>query len=324
MNKFAKFVDVEKYKKQCEKMNEDVFIYLKGAEDRSYTVFEKYIETISPNKIILLDSRSRNEMLTSGEMEKYDKIKEIAIEKGISEGKTISIENSNVGIYLVNEGLSNDLKVAVDISSMNFWELSDILYFLMKIIKVQRVDVFYTEPDLYHYENDNIAQYNYPNPSVSVKYHKNYYSTRTATDEILVSMIGFQKDVNKLMKDSVEVSQYYSINGFPSFYPKAKDISQTNNADYLAEIEPANRYSAEAINPFVTYNVLWDISKASGGAFMNICPLCSKPMALGACLYALRFPENTRIVYPYEVSVMTKSDGVGHTYCYSITQEFIE
>lgn len=323
MNKFAKFIVAEDLKNQNRKLYDNFFIYSKGAEDRSYTVFEQYIETIAPERIIMLDSRLRNESLSSVDIIKCDRIECIASSKGILTGKTISVEDGSVGKYLAAEELSSKSTVAVDISSMNFWELSEILYFLLKIISVRKVDVFYTEPDLYHYENDNIVQYNYPNPKVSVKYQRSYYSTKTTTEEVLVSMIGFQKNVNKLMKDIFEVAQYYSINGFPAFYPKAKDISQTNNADYLVEIEPANRYSAEAMNPFVTYNTLVDISKAANGAFMNICPLCSKPMAVGACLYALRYPNVTRIIYPYEETITTKTDGVGCTYCYSITQNFI-
>lgn len=323
MNKFSKFKFAEELKSQNKKLCDTFFIFSKGAEDRSYVVFEQYVETIAPERIIMLDSRLRNEALSSTDMVKYDRIQDIVLNKGISVGKTISVEDSNIGKYLIGEQISSESTVAVDISSMNFWEVSDILYFLLKIIEVQKVDVFYTEPDLYHYENDNIARYNYPNPKVSVKYQRSYYSTKMETEEILVSMIGFQKNVNKLMKDIFEAAQYYSINGFPAFYPKAKDISQTNNADYLSEIEPTNRYSAEATNPFVTYNTLVDISKVANGAFMNICPLCSKPMTVGACLYALRYPDTTRIVYPYEETIATKSDGVGRTYCYSITQDFI-
>ena len=323
MNKFAQVSNMERIKASDLQFEDEFFIYSKGSEDRSYIVFDKYIDTICPRKILMLDSRLKNELLSSQELIKYNEIKEISSNKGISSIKTISVEDSNFGVYLKEEGITNTSTVAVDISSMNFWELSGLMHFLLKIIPVQRVDILYTEPDLYHYEDNNISQYANGNSIVSVNYLKNYYSTKTTDDEILVSLIGFQKNVNKLMKDLFEISGHYSVNGFPSFYPKAKDISQVNNADFLAEIEPANRFSAEATNPFITYNTLVEINKAANGAFMNICPMCSKPMAVGACLYALCFPETTRIVYPYEETVITKSDGVGRTYCYSINSDLI-
>lgn len=318
MSKMALFSNVQAL--SCS-LFDDVFILFKGAEDRSYTVFEKYLEIISPKEIIMFDSRLRNESLSSNELNKYNSINEIIAQKENTIVKMVSIENSSVGKNLSSESFTDSTSVAVDISSMNFWEICDILYFLLKIVRVKHIDVFYTEPDLYHYENNDISSYNHSCPKVSVNYISSYYSTNTTDKEILVSMLGFQKDVNKLLKDIFEVPQYYSINGFPSFYPKAKDISQANNWDYLAEIESANRFSAEAINPFVTFNTLLDIRKASKGAFMNICPLCSKPMVVGACLYALSFPNSTRLVYPYEEAVATKTDGVGRTYCYRITSD---
>ena len=315
MSKIASFYDAQSL--SCS-LFDDLFLFFKGAEDRSYAVFEKYLDLISPKMIIMLDSRLRNESLSSVELKKYNRIDGMIAEKESVTVKTFSIENTNVGKALSSFRLTCDTSIAADISSMNFWEICDLLFFLIKIVCVKRIDLFYTEPDFYHYENNNISLYDHIRPNVSVNYINSYYSTNTTDKEVLVSMIGFQKDVNKLLKDIIEVPQYYSINGFPSFYPKAKDISQANNWDYLAEIEPANRFSAEANNPFVTFNTLVDIRKASKGAFMNICPLCSKPMVIGACLYALRFPDTTRLVYPYEEAVDTKADGIGHTYCYRI------
>lgn len=304
-------------------LNDDCFLFTKGSEDRSYTVFDRYLELISPQKCIMLDSRLRYETLSANEMEKYNRIDSLISQKGIQNIKTVSVETPYISNSLLSEDISAANTISMDISSMNFWDISDLICFLLTMKRIKRLNIFYTEPDLYHYENDDIIQYDHNRHPVSINYIRGYYSTKTADEEILVSMIGFQKHVNKLLKDLFEVSQYYSINGFPSFYPKAKDISQTNNDDFLSEILPANRYSAEAINPFITYNTLLEIKKASHNSYMNICPLCSKPMAVGACLYAIKNPTNTRIIYPYAATVATKTDGIGRTFCYSIFQDFL-
>lgn len=304
-------------------LDDDLFLFSKGSEDRSYTVFDQYYEFISPKQCIMLDSRMRNESLTAEDIEKYNSIDLLIMQKGVQNIKTVSIETPYISRSLLLEEISTETTISVDVSSMNFWEISDLIFFLLKRRSAKRINIFYTEPGLYHYENDDIVQYDHEIHPVSINYIKEYYSTNTSNKEILVSMIGFQKHVNKLVKDIFEVSQYYSINGFPSFYPKAKDISQVNNDDYLSEIMPANKYSAEAINPFITFNTLYEISKASHNAYMNICPLCSKPMAIGACLYAIKNPLTTRIIYPYASTITTKTDGVGRTYCYSIFQDFL-
>ena len=299
-----------------------------------YLVFCSLICTFAPD-LCPRDKKEQKKQQVSAEklkefrrqivsdIEKYNNIDSLISQKGIPNIKTVSIETSYISNSLFSEDISADNTISIDISSMNFWEISDLLCFLLTIKRIKQLNIFYTEPDLYHYENDDIIQYDHNRYPVSINYIRGYYSTKTADEEILVSMIGFQKHVNKLLKDFFEASQYYSINGFPSFYPKAKDISQTNNDDYLSEIIPANRYSAEAINPFITYNTLLEIRKASHNSYMNICPLCSKPMAVGACLYAIKNPTTTRIIYPYTATVTTKTDGIGRTFCYSIFQDFL-
>lgn len=303
--------------------NSDILILFKGSEDRSYNILKKHIKTISNCEIILFDSRIKQESLNAAEMEKYNSVNELFEDKDTLSVTTVSVEDTSLGKHLNTFDITKDSVVSIDISSMNFWEYSDLIYYFLKIIGVKELNILYTEPNLYHYESNDISQYNHKEQKVSINYVKSYYSTKTDEDEILVSLIGFQKNVNKLLKDIYEVAEYYSINGFPSFYPKAKDISQTNNSDYLSEIEVSNRFSSEAINPFLTYNTLVDISKASNNSYMNICPLCSKPMAVGACLYILKHPNNSRIIYPYKETVLTKSDGIGDSHCYTITQDFI-
>ena len=200
---------------------------------------------------------------------------------------------------------------------MNFWELQDIIYFFMKTQKITALDIFYTEPDLYKYENYDITQYQYHNYTISSNYPPNYYSTKTTeNEEIFIGILGFQRNVLKLLQDNNEVSDFYSINGFPSFYPKAKDISQVNNWDYLAELQNSHKLSADASNPFLCYNALVDIHNLSKEAFMTICPLGSKPMILGALLFVLEHSHCSRIVYPYNENIRTKAEGIGHTYCF--------
>ena len=303
--------------------NDDLFLFSKGCEDRSYTVFNKYISIISPKRSILIDSRLRSESLSADMLIKYNEIDSLIARDQTSNIRMISVESSYISKALLSEDISSSTMVSVDISSMNFWEISDLLCFLLVHKKVNRLNIFYTEPGIYHYENDDIINYDHKDYPVSINYINGYYSTNTMDEEILVSLIGFQKYVHKMVKDDFEVSQYYSINGFPSFYPKAKDISQTINDDFLSEIMSANKYSADAINPFITYNTLLAIRKASHNAYMNICPLCSKPMAIGACLFVIKHPLTSRIIYPYAETVTTKTDGVGRTYCYSVFKEFI-
>lgn len=294
----------------------------KGSEDRAYTLLENCSGAFSFENLVLFDSRPKHESLSSKELDKYNRIDCLLQERHEKSCQVISVEDSKLGAALANKRISEIPRAALDISSMNFWEMGDILYYLTRVANTNVLDIFYTEPDLYLYREDDLTQYNHKVPKVSYKYPPNYMSTKTTQeDEVFVAILGFQRHVLKLMRDLSEMSDWYSINGFPSFYPKAKDISLANNSDYVAEVLSSNRFSSEASNPFICYNTLCDIKKSSRGAFMTVCPLGSKPMTLGVCLYTLKHPNDTRIVYPYDEFVGTETDGVGKTYCYRISME---
>lgn len=49
---------------------------------------------------------------------------------------------------------------------------------------------------------------------------------------------------------------------------------------------------AQANNPFSAYNTLVEIKDSNTDKLLDICVLGSKPMALGACMFALRNPRS--------------------------------
>ena len=301
-----------------EKKEYDFCILGKGHEDRSYCFLSMAISCLGVQKWIALDFRAHQEQLSQDALKKYNQFDELIARKSSGELSVISLEGNSVGTMLQKENISSESKIALDITSLDFWELSNILFFLIKIRNVKVLDVFYTEPNMYHYQNNDISQYDHSAVEVSVNYIPEYFSNFVDENESLVTMIGFQKSIASQMKDTMEVASYYSINGFPSYYPKAKDISQVNNYDYLSEIPRSNRKAADASNPFICYNTLVDIASVSGGV-LTLCPLGSKPMALGACMYALDHESSTRIIYPFKCSIRTQNDGVGRIFRYAIT-----
>lgn len=276
----------------------DYFIVSKGAEARSYMVSSLIDRVISTKNMIIFDSQMNQDKLGQSENEQYNSLANIISDKKIDNCLTVPAENTKLGVTLSKYSLPQNSRIALDISSMNFWELQDVIFYLLKVLKVSILDVFYTEPDLYRYESFDITQYQHDDYPVSLNYPQNYYSTRTIEDEeIFVGILGFQKHVLKLLQDNNEVTDFYSINGFPSFYPKAKDISQVNNWDFLAQLQNSHKFSADASNPFLCYNTLAEIYNVSQKAFMTICPLGSKPMLLGALLFVLRHSKNTRVCF---------------------------
>ena len=302
----------------------DYFFLSKGVEDRAYKTID-YLKGFIPQKIIIFDSRRKQELLSAADFKKYNQIEQIFTEEKIEQYQVISAEDYNLGVVTAEKKLHGLNRVAIDISSMNFWEMGDLLYYLIRIAKVDILDLYYTEPDFYKYEHNNIMIYEHPAPTVSFNYPPNYACTRTTqSQEIFIAVMGFQKHILKCMRDNADYSDYYSINGFPAFYPKAKDISQANNVDYLSEVDPVHCYSAQANNPFLCYNTIVDITKPNNDAIFTLCPLGSKPMTVGVLLFVLKHPQHSRVVYPNKECAITKNDGIGNTFCYRITSDFLQ
>jgi hypothetical protein len=98
------------------------------------------------------------------------------------------------------------------------------------------------------------------------------------------------------------------INGFPSYVPKLKDISLLSNYSLLtSSIDYEHKFFAKANNPFSAYNVLCDIRSKYKDFLMNICVLGTKPMALGACIFALKNLEDVKVTYPYPQNYLSRT-----------------
>ena len=129
-----------------------------------------------------------------------------------------------------------------------------------------------------------------------------------SSDRILLCFLGFDNDLLPTVIQDSSPSKIVTINGFPSFFPKFKDISLINNEKILSSSDYANLRDScnrnknliyvEASNPFDVINTLEQIKSSNVSSCIDIVPLSSKPMALGVCLFALS-NEDIRVIYPF-------------------------
>lgn len=113
---------------------------------------------------------------------------------------------------------------------------------------------------------------------------------------ILIILLGFDGDLSREISEEIAPEETVIVNGFPGYEPKFKDISLISNEKLIGNPRNILNYS-RANNPFETYNLLDALKNHYKDAFINIAPLGTKPMALGACLFAIHNPD-VRIVYP--------------------------
>jgi hypothetical protein len=197
--------------------------------------------------------------------------------------------------------------------------IAQILHFFRRRHEDIQTTILYTEPE--HYTLRNLFDYSAYGGEIDIKTVPGFEGITSRTDEVkrvLFYIMGFEPTyLSRLIPQDVNQDQIAPINGFPSYYPKYKDISLINNNSdfYKNDIEIIY---AEANNPFDTYNVMDKLAEDYQGYLIDIIPVGSKPMALGACLYALK-NANCRIVFPFPSEYKpVQSSGYGKLWQYKI------
>lgn len=204
--------------------------------------------------------------------------------------------------------LKNKQKIAIDITGFSIPQLLQIMKIIIARCSQSIVDFFYTEPMHYMYKEGYLDQYHPESVQRICAPIRGYYNSGIKQAESLVILLGFENGLanlvySRIAEDSQDNGATYAINGLPSFSIKMKDISILNNFDFLLHIDDDDIFTASANNPFSVFNTLIDIFDKDTEMPLNICPLGSKPMALGAGLFALYINSHftqkpIKVIYP--------------------------
>lgn len=222
--------------------------------------------------------------------------------------------------YLAALQLNKDSTVWVDITSISIPSIFRFFYILKEIHGIDDYDVVYAEPKYYDFFNGLYFLYDRKPEPRDYRTLNEYFVSAGTRDVILVCFLGFEKYVSKYVHERNEHSKVIAINGFPSFLPKIKDISLEHNYELISAIGSDQVRYAQADTPFSTYNVLTSIFQDHENTLLDICVLGSKPMALGACMFALDHPEEVKVSYPFLTNYKKHTSiDVATTWWYSIS-----
>jgi hypothetical protein len=191
--------------------------------------------------------------------------------------------------------LKQDMKVAIDISCFTKPYFFVILKYLRDCVRLPSITVFYTEPKSYM-GGSVLKSYHSTSGPLSVMEIPGFPGEEFRNSKkVLVVLLGFDGELSSFITDEISPEKTIVVNGFPGYFPKFKDISMINNEKMVGGSDVK---FARGNNPFEVYNLLQVLHKSySDNTFFNIAPLGTKPMALGACLFAINNPT-VRIVYP--------------------------
>jgi len=280
----------------------DLFIASISGEERCYRVWNMLNErdmTVNQKIIFYFEEVIRS--LESGGEQKYDELFNVNEKE-----KMHSILYDEIsGLAALEECLNLDdrdisnSKILLDISTMTKPYFFIIIQYLINEKKCTSLHLAYTEPQSYYQLQEGgylFTRGTSRSSNIPAYSGMKDVSKKTA----LVILLGFEGERSSEVVRSVDPDVTIPVNGFPAYMPKFKDISLLQNEEILKEPETLyNLRYAPAKDPFETKIVLEEIY-AEYRDHYNICisPLGTKPMALGACLFALKHPD-VSVIYPY-------------------------
>lgn len=216
---------------------------------------------------------------------------------------------------LIDRSLIENKSVLLDITGFSIPNLLRVLYVLKKIYNVHNLHAIYTEPQHYVFNEDTYGSFNYLIGEREYRAVDEYYSSGSNSKELLLIFLGFDRMTSTIVKEAVDPSETILINGFPSLTPKAKDISILNNQDLIMDLGRP-KYVVKTNNPFSTYNVLSKVYHLNPECLINVCLLGTKPMALGAGVFALK-NRNIKLSYAKPKEYASEiSVGISNTWYY--------
>lgn len=292
----------------------DGFIFFISGEDRYHAVYEKLdsFGTLPKNLLVLEIQHTICENRIN-----YDS-RYIYSEVKINLDPTVPLTSV---LRRINSYIDGKRVVGIDISVMPVPIFAQILHFIFEKHPDKELIIYYTEPG--HYNLEKLFNYSSFDGGIDLRTIPGFEG-RTAianvNERIAFYILGFEVDyINAIIPQEINNDEVMPINGFPSFYPKYKDISLINNNVNYKEMDREIIFSS-ANNPFELYNQINLYKEKYVHSCIDIILAGSKPMALGACLYALKKAnQETRLLYPFpDYYTSNKSAGSGTIWEYVI------
>lgn len=275
----------------------DIFLLAGGSDYRAYEILRKLESgNVSIDKVLLFNFEDRVQGIN--EQDPYFDYKTLGFKYIVSVSCSIKDPSSCLDQLIpLKKEIIPGKNIAIDISCFTKPYFFYLIKFFKEQCKIGSIIVYYTEPKSYLFPHGIFSSYHSSTGPLTILEIPGFpgYEER-GENRMLVILLGFDGDLSKEINEDISPSETMVVNGFPSYSPKFKDISLVLNEKLTSNKSVAIKYS-QANNPFEVFNLLEDIKNKNKKWFINIAPLGTKPMALGACLFALNYPE-VRVVYP--------------------------
>lgn len=209
--------------------------------------------------------------------------------------------------------------VYIDASGLNNRICASLLNNALKIDKEQGLDirVLYAEPSSYKIEQFKTeGVFNDLSEKIEgIEPLPGFASIiPDPVDVIFVAFLGFEGGrfthlIENVQPPSDKITPVIGVPGYRIEYPF---VALWGNRQPLGETKSWNNIKYIAANSLVDAYLLLDrIRKKSPTSKMILAPIGTKPHAIGAVLFAIKYPKQVEIVYDNPKRKMKRTDGVG-------------
>ncbi len=289
-------------------------------EKRSRYFFQRYKDKGVFRKVIIFDYANFHKEISDLEQDSfYEDFSGVTTELIKAKDDRDAIQQ------LCKLDLDVKATIAVDITGFSIPNIYSIMYIFKNAMHLKKLDVYYTEPKFYIYEEGYFDAYHGRVKERRCAPVLGYCNSGENENEILTIFLGFDGGLAdnvffKLGEEGKEIIHIFAVNGFPSYTAKLKDVSLFNNEGLINKIDRDNLLCTSANNPFEAYNLLCGLIGKYKDILFNLCTIGSKPVALGTCLFALDHLSKVKVTYPfYEKTKFDVDEKPGKIWRYGIS-----
>lgn len=243
------------------------------------------------------------------------------------------INEKEVGFRNFNSELGNLLKVmldknfTIDATTLSIAELLYIFRWIKGLNVDACVNILYAEPQNYTARIDTHSdfgkhQFSLSNDSRGYIGLPGFTKTAGARKKShVIALLGFERvRLGQLLSidEGAYIEGFTPIFGVPGFKPCYDKHSVYHNIELIHKSGEKPEFAA-ANNPFSTFHLLREISDSLPRKLLNIAPIGTKPMAIGACLFLIANDRKLGLMYDHPYKKNGRSEGVSKLHRYKVT-----
>jgi hypothetical protein len=218
--------------------------------------------------------------------------------------------------------------ITLDATSLGVVEILYILRWLKRKENNVDINILYAEPAVYPSKLTSSSefgkhQFNLSNSSIGYKSLPGFSKTAPSSQKIhVVALLGFERvRLGQLLQndEGAYIESITPIFGVPGFKPSYDKHSAFQNINILLE-KGRKPMFASANNPYDTFKVLNLLKQSMPDVVINIAPIGTKPMAIGACIFLLNnLNANTGILYDHPNKTSGRTEGISNVHRYTLS-----